>query len=299
LPEVSGPAERDAVSSKGWALGYAGGGLLLATNLWLFTRAPGLGLSQAEAARINLASAGVWWAVFTVVPLAVLRSRGPGKSLPAGQGYLVTGVRQLRHTLAKARRLPDTLAFLIAYLVYNDGIQTVIVFAGQFGRVELKLEYSSVLGAFLLSQGIGIVGAISFQHIAGRMGNKRAVMLALVVWTLLMAYVAAGVSTKQEFYLLVAAAGFIMGGSQALSRSIFSFLIPKGEEAEYFSLYEISDKGSSLLGPVVLGSVLGATGSFRIGALAIALFFVTGLGILAKVDVRRGAAAAGNELPPK
>jgi UMF1 family MFS transporter len=299
LPEISGPAERDAVSSKGWALGYAGGGLLLAMNLWLFTQAPAFGLSEADAARISLGSAGVWWAVFTVVPLAVLRSRGPGKSLPAGQSYLGAGVRQLRHTLAKARRLPDTLTFLIAYLVYNDGIQTVIVFAGQFGRMELKLEYSSVLGAFLLSQAMGVVGAISFQHIAGRMGNKRAVMLALVVWTLLMVYVAAGVSTKQEFYLLVAAAGFVMGGSQALSRSIFSFLIPKGQEAEYFSLYEISDKGSSLLGPVVLASVLGATGSFRIGALAIAVFFVAGFGILAKVDVLRGAAAAGNEVPPK
>jgi UMF1 family MFS transporter len=296
LPEISGPAERDAVSSKGWALGYAGGGLLLAMNLWLFTRADVLGISEAKAARISLGSAGVWWAIFTVVPLAVLRSRGGGKRLPAGQGYLRTGVRQLRHTLAKARRLPDTLMFLIAYLVYNDGIQTVIVFAGQFGRVELKLEYSAVLTALLLAQVVGVAGALSFQHIARRMGNKRAVMLALVGWTLTMVYVAAGISTQGEFYLLVGAAGFIMGGSQALSRSIFSFLIPKGEEAEYFSLYEISDKGSSLLGPVVLGSVLAATGSFRIGALAISVFFVAGLGILARVDIRRGAAAAGNEL---
>jgi UMF1 family MFS transporter len=182
-------------------------------------------------------------------------------------------------------------------LVYNDGIQTVIVFAGQFGRVELKLEYSAVLTALLLAQVVGVAGALSFQHIAGRMGNKRAVMLALVGWTLTMVYFAAGISTQGEFYLLVGAAGFIMGGSQALSRSIFSFLIPKGEEAEYFSLYEISDKGSSLLGPVVLGSVLAATGSFRIGALAISVFFVAGLGILARVAIRRGAAAAGNELP--
>jgi UMF1 family MFS transporter len=299
LPEISGPMERDAVSSKGWALGYAGGGLLLAINLLLFTQAKALGISQAEAARISLSSAGVWWAVFTVVPLAVLRSRNPGKFLPARQGYLVTGVRQLRHTLAKARCLPDTLIFLIAYLVYNDGIQTVIVFAGQFGRQELKLEYASVLGPLLLSQVVGVLGAVSFQHIAGLMGNKRAVMLALAVWTLLMVYAAAGVSTKREFYLLFGLAGFIIGGSQALSRSIFSFLIPKGEEAQYFSLYEISDKGSSLLGPVVVALVLGATGSLRIAALAIAVFFVAGLAILAKVDVRRGAAAVGNEVPPK
>ncbi len=160
--------------------------------------------------------------------------------------------------------------------------------------MELKLEYSSVLGAFLLSQAVGIAGAIGFQHVAGRIGNKRAVMLALVIWTLLMLYVAAGVSTTWEFYLLVVLAGFIMGGSQALSRSIFSFLIPKGEEAEYFSLYEISDKGSSLFGPAVLGAVLAATGSFRSGALALAIFFVAGCGILAKVDVGRGAATAGD-----
>jgi len=299
LPEISGAAERDAVSSKGWALGYAGGGLLLALNLLLLTRAQGLGMSQAQAARINLASAGVWWAIFTVIPLAVLRSRGPNKNLPAGQGYLTTGVRQLRQTLKGARRLPDTLRFLIAYLVYNDGIQTVLALAALFPGVELKLEYSAVAGSFLLSQVVGIPGAIAFQHIAGRMGNKRSVMLALVVWTLAMLYVfAGGVRTATELYLLAALVGFIMGGSQALSRSIFSFLIPNGEEAEYFSLYEVSDKGSSVLGPAVLALVLDATGSFRIGALAIAVFFVVGFGILARMNLPRGAATAGNELPP-
>ena len=248
LPEISGAAERDAVSSKGWAVGYAGGGILLTLNLMLFLRADALELSQAEAARISLASAGVWWAVFTVIPLALLRSR-PGKSLPAGQGYLITGIRQLRRTLTKARRLPDTLIFLVAYLVYNDGIQTVIVLAGQFAAVELKLGYASVLGAFLLTQVVGIPGAIGFQRIAAYIGNKRAVMLALVAWVLMMLYVFFGVTTKEEFFLLSAVAGFVMGGSQALSRSIFSFLVPKREAAEYFSLYEVSDKGSSLLGP--------------------------------------------------
>jgi UMF1 family MFS transporter len=300
LPEISGPDERDAVSSKGWALGYAGGGLLLAMNLLLFTRAAALSISQAQAARISLASAGVWWALFTAIPLAVLQSRGPAKSLPPGKGYLATGVRQLRQTLRKARRMPDTLTFLIAYLVYNDGIQTVLALAALFPVVELKLDYSAVAGSFLLSQIVGIPGAITFQHIAGRIGNKRAVMLALVVWTLAMLCVyAGGVSTSTALYLLAALVGFIMGGSQALSRSIFSFLIPKGEEAEYFSLYEVSDKGSSVLGPAVLASVLDATGSFRIGALAIAVFFVVGFGILASVNVRRGAAAAGNDVPPR
>lgn len=131
------------------------------------------------------------------------------------------------------------------------------------------------------------------------MGNKRAVMLALVVWTLAMLYIfAGGVRSATELYLLAALVGFIMGGSQALSRSIFSFLIPKGEEAEYFSLYEVSDKGSSVLGPGGLALVLDATGSFRIGALAVAVFFVVGFGVLARVNLRRGAATAGNALPP-
>jgi MFS transporter, UMF1 family len=157
-----------------------------------------------------------------------------------------------------------------------------------------------VAGSFLLSQIVGIPGAITFRHIAGRIGNKRAVMLALVVWTLAMLHVwAGGVSTSNGLYLLATLVGFVMGGSQALSRSVFSFLIPKGEEAEYFSLYEVSDRGSSVLGPAVLASVVHATGSFRTGALAIAVFFVVGLGILVRVDVRRGAAAAGNEVPPE
>lgn len=299
LPEISGPAERDAVSSKGWALGYAGGGLLLAMNLLLLSRTSALGMSEGQAVRISLGSAGLWWAAFTLIPLFGLRSRGPSKILPPGQSYLGAGLRQLRHTLAKARRLPDTLLFLIAYLVYNDGISTVFVLATQFGNAELGLAYGSLLGAILLAQVVGVVGATVFQYIAAWIGNKRAVMFALIIWTLTTLYVFAGVSTETEFFALAAVVGFVMGGSQALSRSIFSFLIPKGEEAEYFSLYEISDKGSSLVGPVVLGAVLEATGSFRLGALAISIFFLGGLAILSRVDVRRGALDAGNDPPAK
>jgi UMF1 family MFS transporter len=166
--------------------------------------------------------------------------------------------------------------------------------------LELKLDLSVVAGSFLLSQIVGLPGAITFRHIAGRIGNKRAVMLALVVWSLAMLHVwAGGVSTSNGLYLLTAVLGFVMGGSQALSRSVFSFLIPKGEEAEYFSLYEISDRGSSAVAPAVLAWVVHATGSFRPGALALAVFFVVGLAILARVDVQRGAVAAGNEPPPK
>lgn len=298
LPEIASPGERDAVSSNGWGLGYVGGGLLLALNLLLYSNAASLGISETLAVRISLASAGLWWALFTIVPLLGLRGTASGKSIPPGQGYFLTGLRQLTGTLRKARALPQTLLFLIAFLIYNDGIQTVLTLAAQFGQEELGLPMSVLTASILLSQFVAFFGAIGFKYVAAWVGNKQAVMAALAVWTLTLLYVYFGVRGERDFYLLAAIVGLVMGGSQALSRSIYSFLIPKGQEAEYFSLYEVSDKGTSWLGPLILARVLELTGSFRKGVLSIAAFFLIGLVILARVNVRDGAQQAGNAPPP-
>lgn len=299
LPEIAGPEERDAVSSNGWALGYLGGGLLLALNLLLYARAGALGLSESYAVRVSLASAGIWWGVFTIIPLAGLRNRGAGKALAAGENYFSAGLRQLRRTLGHVRRYPQTLLFLVAFLVYNDGIQTVITLAGQFGSQALGLSMGVLTGSILLAQFVGLAGAIGFKYVAAWIGNKRAVMAALVVWCLMLVYIYGWVETATDFYIMAAVAGAVMGGSQALSRSIFSFLIPRGQEAEYFSLYEISDKGTSWLGPLLYGLAIQWTGSYRAAVISLIVFFLAGLALLGRVDVRRGAVAAGNEPPPK
>jgi UMF1 family MFS transporter len=297
LPEIAPPEDRDSVSSKGWGLGYLGGGILLALNLVLYARAADLGLTEGQAIRFSLLSAGLWWAVFTIYPLRVLRNRGPQKSPPHGQTVIGASLRQLGHTLAEVRRYPQTLLFLVAYLIYNDGIQTVITMAVQFGAQEMKLGMATLTSAVLVVQFVAFLGALAFNQIARKTGNKHAVMLALLIWTGTLVYIYFAVFTATDFYIAAALIGAVMGGSQALSRSIYSFMIPKGREAEYFSVYEISDKGTSWLGPLFFGLAVQLTGSFRIAILSLVVFFAAGLFLLARVDVQRAAREAGNEPP--
>lgn len=297
LPEIAAPEERDAVSSNGWGLGYAGGGLLLALNLLLYARAGALGLSESHTVRLSLASAGLWWAIFTLIPLATLRNRGSARA--PQEGYLRAGLGQLARTFRHLRHYRHTLLFLLAYLIYSDGIQTVITLAAQFGQEELGLEMRALTASILLSQFVALFGAVGFKFVAALTGARRAVIATLVIWIGTLVYVYAGVRGESDFYALAAIVGAVMGASQALSRSIFSFLIPKGREAEYFSLYEISDKGTSWLGPLFFGLALQFTGRYRLAVLSLILFFLAGLAVLAKVDVRAGAIQAGNEPPPR
>lgn len=292
LPEIAPPEERDRVSSQGWSLGYLGGGILLALNLALFLKASALGLTEGQAVRISLASAGLWWAGFTIIPLLALRNRQPGRALPPGQGFLSVGLSQLRHTLRDLRKYPHTLRFLLAYLLYNDGIQAVITLASQFGNDELKIPMSSMTMAILMVQFVAFFGALGFNYLANWCGAKRAVMGSLVVWTLVLVCIYAVVSTTFGFFVMAAAVGVILGGSQALSRSLFAQMIPQGKEAEYFSLYEISDKGTSWLSPLTFALALQFTRSYRLAILSLIVFFVLGLVVLARVDVERAAAEA-------
>jgi MFS transporter, UMF1 family len=288
LPEIAPPEQRDAVSSRGWALGYAGGGVLLALNLLLLFRADTLGISEAFAVRISLASAGAWCIVFTIPVLLALRNRGPARVSPAGQNRVAIAFRQLAHTLQDTRRYPQTLLFLVAYLIYNDAIQTVLAVAGQFGSDGLGMPISQVTSAFLMAQFVGMFGAIGFGRLAARIGTKLAIAATLAIWAAILIYIYAFVYTAGQFFVVTAGVAIVMGGSQALSRSLFAQLVPKGKEAEYFSIYEISDKGTSWLGPAFYGLALQWTGSYRMAILSLVVFFVAGLGILFRVNVAKG-----------
>jgi UMF1 family MFS transporter len=288
LPEIAPPEDRDNVSSKGWAIGYAGGGLLLALNLLLYTRAESFGITEALAVRISLASAGAWCALFTIPPLLTLRNRGPARPLPPGQSLLGAGARQLLHTIRDIRRFPETLTFLIAYLLYNDAIQAVLSLATQFGNDELKIPLSQVTVAFLMSQFVGIAGALAFNSLAVRITAKRAIAVSLVIWTGVLIYVYGFVHTTGEFFVAVAWVALAMGGSQALTRSLFAQFIPQGKEAEYFGVYEITDKGTSWLCPLLFGLVLQFTMSYRTAILSLIVFFVAGFAILLRVNVEKG-----------
>ncbi len=292
LTEISTPEERDNISSKGWGIGYLGGGLLLALNLAFLSNATAFGVSKGMAVRISMGSAGLWAALFTLIPMAGLKNHGAQRPLPPGQSIFKVGFQQFSHTIKGLKRYPKTLLFLAAYLTYNDAIQTVIAMAGQFGSDELKMPMEQLTLAILMVQFVAFAGALLFNWIATKFTAKRTVLAALVIWTGVLVYIYVSVSTPTEFFIMAALVGIVMGGSQALSRSLFSLMIPAGKEAEYFSLYEISDKGTSWLGPLVFGLALQMTGSYRLAALSLAIFFVVGFALLTRVNIDEAAAEA-------
>ncbi|HEX7746538.1 MAG TPA: MFS transporter [Micromonosporaceae bacterium] len=297
LPQLAGPDERDAVSSIGWAIGYLGGGTLLAINVVAVLFKDALGASTGDVARYSLVSAGVWWALFTTLPLRRLRNRPPVAGTARGS-VLTDGFRQLWHTLRSLKAYPLTLFFLAAYLVYNDGIQTVIALASVYGTEELKLPDDVLVPTILMVQFLAFFGAMGLGALARRIGAWKTILLSLVLWTVVLgvAYLLPA-GEAVPFILLGGGIGIVLGGSQALSRSLFSQLIPSGKEGEYFGLYEISDKGTSWLGPLLFGLAYDATDSYRVAIISLLAFFVIGFVALLAVPIRRAILAAGN-VPP-
>ncbi|MEU4163661.1 MFS transporter [Actinoplanes sp. NPDC026670] len=302
LPQLAGPDDRDRISSRGWAVGYLGGGVLLLLNLVAVMSLSQEGNPQRtlDLARWSIVSAGIWWAAFTIVPLLWLREH-PGAVLKAepGGNVLTDGFRQLGHTIKGMRAYPLTLAFLGAYLIYNDGIQTVIALASQFGTEELKLEQSALILTILIVQFLAFGGALALGALATRIGARKTILIALALW---LGVVSAAYFLPEgepiPFMLLGAGIGIVMGGSQALSRSLFSQLIPAGKEGEYYGFYEISDKGTSWLGPLFFGLIFQLTNSYRAGIVSLVVFFLLGGVLLALVPIRRAIVAVGNT-PPK
>jgi len=296
LIDVSDAGERDRVSSFGWAFAYVGGGLLLAADfvLSLFLD------DKAWLARIALCSAGLWWAVFNVLPWRLLRSLPRPQTRPVTGSVLAAGFGQLRRTFAELAGLRVTLAFLVAFLIYNDGIQTVTTVAAQYGDKQLGLSDSVLLSAILLVQFVAFAGALWLGRLAGRYGARQVLIGSLLVWVALVVaayFLTAG--SALQFYLLAMAIALVLGGSQALSRSLFSRLIPAGREAEYFGLYEISDSGTSWVGPLLFGLTYQLTGSYRNALGSLVVFFVLGLALLVRVPLRAGISQVGNALPAR
>lgn len=300
LPQIARPEERDAVSARGWAFGYAAGALVLVANLAVFLRHEALGVDEGTAVRICLASAGLWWGLFTLVPLRRLRERPAAGSAPGARMSLGGGGRQLLATVRELRRYPLTLMFLGAYLLYNDGVQTVITQASVYGAEELGMEQTTLITAVLLVQVLAVAGALLMGRLAERYGAKRTILGSLVAWTATVGagyFLPAGVPVW--FFVLAAGIGLVLGGSQALSRSLFAQLVPRGKEAEYFALYEISDRGTSWLGPLLFGLTYQLTGSYRDAIISLVVFFALGFVVLLRVPVARAAAAVANPAPDR
>ncbi|HMV97194.1 MAG TPA: MFS transporter [Anaerolineales bacterium] len=295
LPDIASPDETDRVSSYGWAMGYMGGGILLALNLAFFTFAEDLGVPSELAVRINLASAGIWWLGFSLITWSRLRPRHAARQLPAGDTYVSIGFKQLRKTFSEVKHFPETLKFLLAYFLYNDGIQTVIAVASTFAAAPLiqgglELEQSTLIAVILMIQFVAFFGALFWGKLAGWIGAKQSVVVSLVIWAGVVIYAYGGLkgeSATAQFFVLGVFIAIVMGGSQAISRSLFAQMIPNGKEAEFFSFYEISERGTSWIGPLVFGLANQIFGNLRYAILSLIFFFIMGLILLPFVNVSK------------
>ena len=298
LPEIASEDQADKVSSRGFAYGYLGGAILLVLNLFLVMRAEQLGISTELAVRLSLLSAGVWWGGFALITFALLKSRPEKKTLPPGKSYLSAGFLELRDTFKELRRLPLTLRYLFGYLLYNDGIQTVVFASSAFLEQELFPQGNPtfLLEIFLMVQFVAVGGALLFERLAYLIKTKNAIIVSLLIWSAIVIYCFKFLHTVPEAWVVAAVIAIVLGGSQALSRSLFARMIPAGKEASFFGLYEVSERGTSWMGPLLFSIVIARTGSYRLALLSLIFFFVVGLIVLWTTDTDRGVREASAEI---
>jgi MFS transporter, UMF1 family len=298
LVDISTEDERDHVSSRGWAWGYLGGGVLLALNLVVYLFHDSFGLSEGLSVRLSMLSAAVWWAGFTLIPFLGIRNRPPRNLVDVGGGLWARSFGQLWNTLKGLPAYPMTMTFLIAYLFYNDGIQTVINSAAVYGSEQLGFGQSVLIATILLIQFVAFGGALFFGRLARTYGAYRCLLYGTYAW---MAIVVAAMFLPDKnlalFLLIGIAIGVVMGGTQALSRSFFSLLIPHGREGEYFALYNACERGTSWFGTLLFGVMFQITGSYRPAIVSLIIFFVLGAIFLLRLDPQRGIREAGNAVP--
>jgi MFS transporter, UMF1 family len=279
LVDVTEPEEYDRASAYGYALGYAGGGLLLLLNVAMVTRPQAFGLDDAgEAVRVAFPMVAVWWLLFTVPTLLWVRERVP-RALPlsaaAGAGW-----RELRTTIGHIRRYRPLLWFLLAYWMYIDGVNTIIKMAVDYG-LSLGFPQQSLIAALLITQFVGFPAAIAFGWLAGRIGARNGIFIAIAVYagTTIAAY---WMNSVTHFYLLAGVIGLVQGGIQSLSRSYFAALVPVGKQGEFFGFYNMMGKFAAVLGPFLVGITALVTDNSRDGMLSIVILFVGGAILLTR-----------------
>jgi len=294
LPHVARPDEIDQVSTKGYALGYLGGGLLLVVNLAWIMKPELFGLPGAElASRLSFLSVALWWAIFSI-PLFRRVPEPPFIQQPGESANPVkAGFQRLGRTLRGIRRYRELFKFLIAFWLYNDGIGTIITMAAIFGA-EIGIGTTSLIGAILAVQFLGIPFSFAFGWLARKLGTKRSILLALGVYTI----IAIGgyfMQTGLHFWILAFLVATVQGGSQALSRSLFGRMVPRAKTAEFFGFYDVSSKFAGIVGPALFGLVGQLTGSSRLSIVSLIVFFIVGGLLLTQVNEKEGIQVARAE----
>ena len=303
LIDITTEDQRDKVSSYGYGLGYLSGFLMLVLNLLFISNSETLGLTTATAVRICFLAASLWWGIFAAATFYLLRSRGAAKSVPEDRNIVTVGFSELWQTLRELKRLRFTALFLVAYLFYNDGIQTVILQSSVFISYELftsrnlEVDNALLIIIFCIAQISAFAGALIFERIARVLGAKWTILLSLAVWCGIVIYAYQFFESKTQAYVMGSVIGMVLGAAQALSRSLYSQMIPAGRESSFFGLYEISEKGTSWMGQLMFTIIVGATGSFRHAILGLIVFFIVGSVVLLFTDTDRAIHEAGNLTP--
>ncbi len=295
LPRLFPRDDLDRVSARGYAAGYAGGGLLLALHVLMISTPGTFGMpDRAFALRAAFVSVAVWWALFSIpffrgVPEPSRFAQGNGGLAQHARGPSHPFVR-LKRTFSEIRRYRETFAFLLAYWLYSDGMGTIIKMATAYGD-EMGISLADLAGALLLTQFIGVPAALLFGRVAHRWGARKALLSGLSVYV----FVCAGASfmrSASHFYILAGVVGLVQGGCQALSRSLFAGMVPRRRAAEFFGFFTTSGRLAGIAGPLVFGLTGNLTGNSRFGILALAAFFLAGGALLMRVDFEAGARAA-------
>jgi UMF1 family MFS transporter len=291
LPHLAAGDDLDRVSSAGYAIGYLGGGILLAINLLMIQQPAWFGLADAGVGtRLSFASVGVWWLVFTLPLMLTVPEPRSLASATRQRVSLAQGVRGLMQTFRELRKYRQALLFLLAFLIYNDGIQTMIRVASIYGE-SIGLESGAMITALLMTQFIGVPAAFGFGALASRIGAKRGVFLGLAVYAVIAA-LGYYMTTSTHFFLLAILVGLVQGGTQALSRSLFASMIPRQKSSEFFAFFGVFERYAGVLGPAVFAMVVSYSGTGRNAILAVLFFFIAGAALLIPVDIAEGRRAA-------
>ena len=301
LPHIADGSEVDRVSTAGYALGYVGGGLLLAVALLIIQKPElvglphGNGLTPMQATlpvRLSFVAVAAWWIAFAIPVLRAVAE--PPRTLEPDEASRTAPIRasisRLGTTLRELRDYKQAFLMMLAFTIYNDGIQTIIKMASVYGT-ELRIDQGQLIAAILLVQFIGIPAAFAFGSIAGRLGAKRSIFIGLVVYTGICIF-GYFLQTARDFWILAVVVGLVQGGTQALSRSLFATLVPKHKSGEFFGFFSVFEKFGGILGPLAFAVASQVSGSSRVAILSVIVFFVIGAVLLAMVDEKAGAAVA-------
>ncbi len=292
LPQISTPATLGRVSGLGWALGYIGGGVVLILNLFMLSgfEVPLLGYLRFSV-HACFVSVAVWWALFSLPMFLWVPELGTREEVHGKRHYFAVGLSRVTRTISKMKQFRQLSFFLIAFLLYNDGIETVVVMTSIFAADVLGMGTKEIIVLFLFVQAVAFAGAITFGHIEDRVGHKRTILgtlviwIVAVVWTFFLGWL---FTPRLDFWIVCFLAGLVLGGSQSASRALQGLLTPTSHSAEFFGFFSISGRFASIFGTLSYGLVISLTGSLRWGILSIALFFIAGAVFLLQVDEKAG-----------